>query len=173
MFEALAHDFVLRRNLRIGYSSAKEGSEPFLLSTQGSHHISLVDHIAELWNALVSGHKRAVGLLERPRLPTVDSGEIFGLVDAVHTTAFDRLFEVKEEERDGNESWLLQSQSGDEATLDNVLEQLSIDPDQLSQPLIAGIKVTRGLTKPEPPRVQTTAASTVVSVFLPRQCACQ
>jgi hypothetical protein len=163
MFEALAHDFVLRRNLRIGFSHMNEGSDPFLLSTQGSHHTSLVDHIAEIWNTLISSHKRALGLPKRPRLPTVDSGETFGLIDTTYTTTFDALFEVKKEERDSNETWLLPPQS-DEVALDDVLERLGIDTEKLTQPLIVDMNATRGLTEPKPPQVQATAAALAVSI---------
>jgi hypothetical protein len=168
MFEALAHDFVLRRNLRIGYSHEKKDSGTFLLSTRGSHHISLVDHIAELWNVLVSSHKRAIGLPSRPRLPAVDSGETFGIVNVMFAATLDGMFEVKREECEG-ESWLLQSHSEDEAVLADVLDQLSIDAQELAQPLVASTTApspTKSERKsPQAGLVQANAAATALVVL--------
>ncbi|KAJ7233638.1 hypothetical protein C8J57DRAFT_1532183 [Mycena rebaudengoi] len=60
---ALGHDFVLRRNLRIAFDGKIKSSDPFVLSTFGSHHVTLADYTASLWNELLPP---AGGLLLAP-----------------------------------------------------------------------------------------------------------
>lgn len=81
MMLSLGHDFVLRRNIRLAFN----GSSPsaFVSSTYGSHHISLVNHNAMIWNSLLERVKqRDPGTTLKP-LPTLHEAghtEKFGLV---------------------------------------------------------------------------------------------
>lgn len=85
-FMVLAHDFVLRRNIRIAIRNSRDAGDAqtsFVASTFGSHHLRLVDHVAKLWNKLnkISTEKEPqrndVG--EMPTMRIVKSGERFGL----------------------------------------------------------------------------------------------
>lgn len=100
VYTALAHDFVLRRNLRVAASHGyKTGvASKFAASTDGSHHLNLVDAIAQLFNSIPK--KSQDGVITLPVLPRVDSGEIFGLVSSEHTETFGGLLTIKDE---GNE----------------------------------------------------------------------
>jgi hypothetical protein len=149
MFCALAHDFVLRRNIRVGCTGRYRNPSEFLLSTHGSHHTHLINHIAKLWNSLVSKQQkknRGSELTCLPELPDVNSGESFGLVSSAHATTFGGLFEVKEEER---EDGLYTMPKDDDDVLEDLLHELNIDPSLLSMPA----------TKPEPTSVATTSGS--------------
>ncbi|KAJ3527510.1 hypothetical protein NM688_g8119 [Phlebia brevispora] len=107
MLVALGHDHVLWRNTRVILRSKEFDATPFLTSTFGSHHLSLINHIAQTWNAVVNrlqGRRKAVGIsasLELlPTMEIVHSGEKFGLIEADHITTFGGLWEVKVEEDD-------------------------------------------------------------------------
>lgn len=96
MFIALAHDFVLRRNCRITFSS--KTPTPFTISSNGTHHVRLISHIAAKWNHLLGKEKRAKNaprLVRLPELQVVSSGEKFGLVSSDYTNTFKGLIEVK------------------------------------------------------------------------------
>ncbi|CAA7261854.1 unnamed protein product [Cyclocybe aegerita] len=104
VYAGLAHDFVLRQNLRIGSTRLKNAknlttADQFALSAHESHHISLVDFAAHLFNSLYQKEplpsKQKLRL--SPTLPRVASGETFGLVVSENTTSFGRLFVVKDE----------------------------------------------------------------------------
>ena len=77
MMNALCHDFVLRRNMRILWQAGSSKRSTFVQSTQGSHHIRLVSHANAVWN-LIKSPESAVA----PVLRIVDSGERFGLVQS-------------------------------------------------------------------------------------------
>ncbi|KAJ7166768.1 hypothetical protein C8R46DRAFT_1351047 [Mycena filopes] len=103
MQTALGHDFVLRRNIRVALNGKAKAPTPFVTSTFGSHHISLVDYTAEVWNELLAGRaatSSSASLLPLPRLPDIPSGEKFGLVNSPHTDSFGGLFTIKEEPED-------------------------------------------------------------------------
>jgi hypothetical protein len=155
MFEALAHDFVLRRNLQVSFSQVDHTSTGFVSSTEGSHHIFLVNHIAKLWNTLIDTHKHAVGLQKRPCLACANSGEVFGLVDSANTTTF--VFVKEEKDGDDDMVRLLEAQSEDDTAAEEVLEELSIDTQMLAQPLIANTNnASQQHMKPRP--VMTTGS---------------
>lgn len=104
MLVALSHDHVLRQNISVATLHKIGGA--FTASTLGSHHVGLVDHVARLWNALItdgipsgtasqqsnissyfaaatskSKPAESSSPLERlPELPDICSGETFGLV---------------------------------------------------------------------------------------------
>jgi hypothetical protein len=132
VFTALAHDFVLRRNIRIGYSQEKP--TPFVTSTYGSHHIHLVSHVAALWNALIKNDKTAVtSLLPLPMLQSVASKEVFGLVKSRQIETFGGLIEIKDDETDESGSHLPLC---DNIDVDEVLQNLGMDPALQFLPLI-------------------------------------
>ncbi|KAJ3523711.1 hypothetical protein NM688_g8682 [Phlebia brevispora] len=105
MLVALGHDHVLRRNTRVILRSKEFEATPFLTSTFGSHHLSLIGHIAQIWNFVVDRiqekSKTIVGSVPLQRLPVmeiVNSGEKFGLIEAEHIATFGGRWEIKEEE---------------------------------------------------------------------------
>jgi len=103
LITALAHDFVLRRNCRIAAISKHPSA--FSMSSYGTHHVRLVNHIAGLWNALLAGEK-GKGKAELEPLPglcNVESGEQFGLVTSRYTSSFKGLLEIKEEYKEEDE----------------------------------------------------------------------
>jgi hypothetical protein len=104
MFRALSHDFVLRRNIRVGLTGKYHKPEPFLSSTYGCHHIRLVNHTASLWNALLR-RKQPLSVVEPnnlatlPELRQINSNEAFGIVSSENAISFGGLFEIKEEDQ--------------------------------------------------------------------------
>jgi len=93
MLTALAHDFVLRRNVRVAFS--RSVVTPFIEFTHGSHHLRLCDYVARLHNTLQQDYMGSQ-LQVLPELHDVDSGETFGLVVSDHIATFGG-FLVKEE----------------------------------------------------------------------------
>ncbi|KAJ7607603.1 hypothetical protein DFH06DRAFT_1486459 [Mycena polygramma] len=139
MQTALGHDFVLRRNLRVAMNGKAKSPTPFVKSTFGSHHISLVDHTAGIWNDLLAGSQATSGcsFLPLPRLPNIQSGENFGLVNSPHTDSFGGLFTIKQEpDEDTDIIKELDPEAQDELmrelNIDRV--QLNIDPVHIIQP---------------------------------------
>jgi hypothetical protein len=136
-------------NLRVSFSQVDYASTGFVSSTKGSHHIFLVNHITKLWNTLIDIHKHAVGLQKRPCLACANSGEVFGLIDSMNTTAF--VFVKEEQDGDDDMVRLLEAQSEDNTAAEEVLEELSIDTEMLAQPLIANTdNASQQHTKPRP-----------------------
>lgn len=76
--------------------SHKKSVDAFALSTYGSHHIHLINHIAGLFNSLCI-LKKATHLKRLPVLPLVQSGEKFRIVHSEHIESFGGLLEIKEE----------------------------------------------------------------------------
>jgi hypothetical protein len=138
MFRALSHDFVLRRNIRVGLNGRYRKPSPFLSSTHGCHHIRLVSHTAHIWNVLISKAQRSNSHADHlellPELRIVNSNEIFGVVDSQNAMSFGGLFQIKQE--DEKEYDLLDAIESDE-TPPGVLSDLEIDPAQLSAPQLA------------------------------------
>ena len=101
VYTALAHDFVLRRNLRVaashGFKTGAAGD--FAASTNGCHHLSLVDAISQLFNS-ISRTSQGAAAITLPVLPQVDSDETFGLVSSDHIESFGGLLMMKEEVSD-------------------------------------------------------------------------
>jgi hypothetical protein len=140
MMRALGHDFVLRRNIRIGFAARHgEESTTFLKWTYGSHHTRLVTRIASTWNGLL-GRKTIqrldLGLNQRPILRVVNSGEKFGLVASDDATSFGGLVDIKKEEPH-EESLDLILHDSDE--IEHVLHDINIDPALLSAPAMTPI----------------------------------
>lgn len=103
MMRALSHDFVLRRNIRIGFAARGKDSTTFLKWTYGSHHTRLVTHIASTWNGLLD--RKAIQRLNssldpRPVLQVVNSGERFGVVASEDAISFGGLMDTEEEPRE-------------------------------------------------------------------------
>ncbi|KAJ7707568.1 hypothetical protein B0H17DRAFT_853971, partial [Mycena rosella] len=134
---ALCHDFVLRRNIRIASSRKGESSsslDTFVQSTFGSHHACLVNHLASVLNNILHAEaakaKSGVDVkLLRPMLMDVDSGERFGLGSSQHNDTFGRLLESEP-----NENQLLNQILDNPADPQTVLKDLNIDPILLLQP---------------------------------------
>ncbi|KAF8580074.1 hypothetical protein K439DRAFT_1648290 [Ramaria rubella] len=98
MILALAHDYVLHRNIRIATNSTTPS--PFVYSTFGSHHVRLVSQVAQLWNMLLSKEKQDIqaSLSSLPELHDICSGEHFGLVRSENALTFSGLFKEENEE---------------------------------------------------------------------------
>ncbi|KAI0344801.1 hypothetical protein BDW22DRAFT_1326630 [Trametopsis cervina] len=132
----LAGDHVLRRNVRVRFKSKEFAPTPFLASTFGSHHISLVDHNAHLWNSLLQQHSptsagRGVLRLEGfDKLQTLEviedvpSGESFGAVISKHAQTFGGLLKIEEEEEDDFNDAI----DDEDTQRREILEAMSIDP---------------------------------------------
>src|SRR5712672_716698 len=135
VMQALAHDFVLRRNIRIGHTTCDDDnlSPPnlFLKSTYGSHHIHLVTRTAALWNALIGKkHVKATSQIPRPELQVIHSGEAFGIAASDHATTLGGLVEIKEEPHNPDGLWDFLAEDDDDSDLDidPILQDLDIDP---------------------------------------------
>jgi hypothetical protein len=124
---ALSHDFVLRRNMRIGTSkSQKSVCDTFTNSTFGSHHIRLVNAVASRWNVLITKHQKTQSgtvLKSLPQLLEVASGETFGAVSSEHTASFGGLLEIKPEPEDDDVVTSINSRA-----IDNMVDSLKLDP---------------------------------------------
>lgn len=129
MILALSHDFMLRRNCQI---SADHGSNCFAISTHGSHHVRLINHIASLSNALVTKEKSATGKIPLlPELRIIESGEKFGLVASEYATSFKGLIDIKQEAKDED---ILDIPEYDTSDVDALIHNLQIDPVLLTVP---------------------------------------
>ncbi|RDX39536.1 hypothetical protein OH76DRAFT_1367415, partial [Lentinus brumalis] len=122
-FTYLGHDFVLRRNFCIDFSSGSPSA--FVASTCGSHHVHLVNAITLLWDDMLDA-KRKLGALPSdlsplPLLKPAASGETFVLMKMSAETAAHYTF-VKEEPADD----LLDLAS--HADPASVLGEMGIDP---------------------------------------------
>lgn len=129
-FLALGHDFVLRRNIRIGYSH--QDRTPFLASTHSSHHVRLVNYVASVWNSIINTGKIPTAT-QRPVLPEIDSGETFGLVESDAAVTFDGLFTIKAEDDDLALD-LVEHVTVDDLDARHVLLDMHIDPALLEHP---------------------------------------
>lgn len=140
VFSGLAHDFVLRRNLRVATSHPKT-SGAFALSTYGSHHIRLCNHVAELFNTLIDCESHPEHCIPLPALTLTNSHEVFGLVHSDHTESFGGLIVIKDEpiEPESNQIDML-----DDLELDMdsdpvaLAQEMSIDPQLFNLPQTCG-----------------------------------
>lgn len=134
VLNALSHDHVLRRNVRIGLRRSAEDRDPFLVLTYGSHHVRLVDGIAKLWNLLVGKIRaktnRPISHKEFPELRIISSDENFGIVSADYIATYQNLLQIKEEPEEAE----LFDLSSDESVAAKILHDLRINPAELSQP---------------------------------------
>lgn len=149
LFSMLAHDHVLRRNIRI--ASKKENTSPgsFVASLHGSHHIFLFDHIAAAWNShrksYIEHHQSGANksaaefecAAELPRLKFVASDERFGLVDSASAQNLNELFKQEDEfESEEGVSLNDETSSGSGwATDDELFEQMNISDELRHIPL--------------------------------------
>jgi len=142
VYAALAHDFVLRQNIRVFLSHLKKGqptSTDLLVSfASGSHHINLIKYLTVSFNLLLDGQPQKVKdkLSRLPIFENVQTDEEFGLVRSAHTESFGGLF-IKEELEETNDRVLQElSRRMEDA-------QLSDDPDLYrlpEQPESAGLE---------------------------------
>jgi hypothetical protein len=143
MLDALGHDFVLQRNVRVAFSRSE--MTPFIKFTNGSHHLRLCNHVAKLYNTLQQNNATAGCKLQvLPELRNVESRETFGLVMSDHAATFGGLL-VKEE---NSENSLLQDSfnsmvdpsTGEDVDLalqasrDVIVNEWQIDPALLALP---------------------------------------
>lgn len=115
------HDLVLRRNIRIAFSTASRlDSRPFAASTFGSHHVYLVSDANLKWNTILSKRRRGLtsDLVIGPVLPNINSGESFGIVESPHATTYGGLLVIKDELDDDLAALTLINDPVNEGTLD-------------------------------------------------------
>lgn len=135
MLTMLSHDLVLRRNHRIDLES--DSPTPFALTTHGSHHIRLIDHASRIWNALLreASHPKYAqlfaGLQEAPVFHSVNSGEVFGIVQSQFAVGYQYMVDIKREDLDD----LLDLSAQPEDSARRILASINIDPALLLQPL--------------------------------------
>ncbi|KAJ7130666.1 hypothetical protein C8R46DRAFT_1236100 [Mycena filopes] len=136
---ALSHDFVLRRNIRVSFSRAvgTAGSRPFVRSTHGSHHTRLVQRVASMFNTIFhveAGRTKSLVSQDslHPILQIVASGEVFGLVSSQHNDTFGGLLTLKSEDTDQDQ--LLEQALETVPDAQELLTDLNIDPVLLFQP---------------------------------------
>ncbi|KAH9855088.1 hypothetical protein C2E23DRAFT_725157 [Lenzites betulinus] len=126
---ALAHDFVLRRNIRVEMAAA--GTSPFTQSTYGCHHVRLVDECARIWNAILDatqqkGRALPADIKVLPLLDPVNSGETFGLTTMGPSTAAHHGLVVLKEEPIDDDLFDLSSQ--DLLNAQRILSDIGVDP---------------------------------------------
>ncbi|KAI0704824.1 hypothetical protein C8Q76DRAFT_631245 [Earliella scabrosa] len=150
----LCHDFVNRRNVRVEFATSDPSA--FIASTDGSHHLRLVNACAQLWNSLIADTQAkgqplpAHGVHPLPTMAVVNSGETFGLMKmSVATAAHYALANVKAEPEDDN---LLDLSSQDLLDASRVLQEIGIDPALLHL-------IPSNATPQPPPTVPTAAAA--------------
>lgn len=147
MFKALAHDFVLRWNIRATMKAADAKSAPanakFILSTFGCHHLRLCNAVNLLFNTLVE-RERSRGIEKtyhhRATFKTVNTGETFGLIVSANSITFNGLYQIKEEPE--VEEQLIQMIDEPDLGLnaDTVIPRpLKIEPALFSQRLISNV----------------------------------
>jgi hypothetical protein len=106
----------------------------FTISSYGTHHVRLVNHIARLWNALLAQEKlKGTGedkLEPLPGLQDVRSGEQFGLIASNYTSSFKGLLEIKEECKEDE----FDLASLDDSGATDLAQTLNIDPQLLQLP---------------------------------------
>ncbi|KAJ6484175.1 hypothetical protein C8R45DRAFT_931628 [Mycena sanguinolenta] len=139
---ALGHDHVLRRNVRVAFSRnpSAPASHLFVRSTFGSHHTRLVSQTGTLFNEILQFEARKKKIVVpttslQPTLRTVRTGEIFGLVHSQSNDTFSGLLTIKSEDDDSVEEDKLFTDAI-ESPVDPtvILEGLAIDPALLLQP---------------------------------------
>ncbi|KAJ6497153.1 hypothetical protein C8R47DRAFT_1212691 [Mycena vitilis] len=138
---ALCHDFVHRRNMRIAFSKKPDapGSHAFVRSTFGSHHTRLVNRTALLLNSILefeAAKKSRVPdtLALRPLLRNVASGETFGLVVSQHNDSFGGLLTIKSEAEAEDKLFPEVMETPTDPQPEAVLADLNIEAALLYQP---------------------------------------
>ena len=132
---SLGSDHVLRRNIRVALTGKTKYDDAFIKSTHGSHHISLVDHVAGLWNGLVGD--KANPSLYKPRLKNIESSETFGVVQSNHSDTFDGLFTIKQEPDESDEALQMDNEAVNSVERDKLMNKFDLKPDLFNQPLRA------------------------------------
>ncbi|KAJ6452711.1 hypothetical protein C8R47DRAFT_1256076 [Mycena vitilis] len=165
---ALCHDFVRRRNIRMAFSKkpGAPGNYIFVCSTFGSHHTRLVNRTALLFNNILQfeAAKKSSGVPEtslQPVLRNVSSGERFGLVVSQHNDTFGGLLTIKSEveEEDKLFQQILETPTDPQA----VLLDLKIDTALLFQPQQREIPQLRLPSTPDVEIVNTPTQHLAVS----------
>ncbi|KAF9470175.1 hypothetical protein BDN70DRAFT_821684, partial [Pholiota conissans] len=104
VYTALAHDYFLRRNMRIGFSRIENkrpiNASEFVASTYASHHVQLVNHTAERFNCLYEKEpetsKNALRLL--PMLPQTQVDETIGLIKSENSLSYGGNIKIEDDE---------------------------------------------------------------------------
>jgi hypothetical protein len=140
VYSGLAHDFFLRRNIRVASSRINHkrsvNCSAFIASAHTSHHVQLVNYTANLFNSLYEKEPLASrGKLTRyPTLPQIQVDEMIGLVESAHSVTFGGLLEAKVEASDLEASILLEDIDAEIAETDQAqfIQTLGIDENLIS-----------------------------------------
>ena len=122
---------MLRRNLRVATSHPKT-SGAFVLSTFGSHHIQLCNHVSQIFNTLIEHESGPDHCIPLPFIIAADSHEVFGLVHSDHTESFGGLIAFKDEP-ESNQTDMFDDPEPDMDPVMMALE-MDIDPQLISLP---------------------------------------
>ncbi|KAJ3474041.1 hypothetical protein NLI96_g12682 [Meripilus lineatus] len=158
-FLGLVHDYILRRNVRIAMNLPESRQTEFIRSTFGSHHVSLVDHIARRWNGLRiedgKGERRGKGLSDLPELMRVETSERFGLFPSRNTASFGGKLKVEIKTEDEDEFGDLTEDSPLHGSMNQeaILKSLHIDP------ALTLVPENTGINDNAPSSVSTTQTS--------------
>ncbi|KAF8191327.1 hypothetical protein BJ912DRAFT_849553, partial [Pholiota molesta] len=153
VYTGLAHDFVLRRNIRIGSSRIENkrsiNCHQFVASTYTSHHIQLVNYTANLFNSLYKKEPPTsrTNLQIYPILPQIQVNEAIGLVESEHSVTFGGLIEVKDE-ADDIQSRMLEDIDAQVAEMDHdhFIHSLGVDEHLFSTRITSLIQSTSSLS---------------------------
>ncbi|KAI9570013.1 hypothetical protein HD554DRAFT_2019437 [Boletus coccyginus] len=113
-----------------------------LISTYGSHYVSLISVIILLYNRILKNGHISSGLTSLLKLAIIYSGEIFRLITPKHASTFDRLVDVKEEPIEFDDTIMIQLLKFEHDTTADlalqascpIFEELKIDLQLLNQP---------------------------------------
>lgn len=152
VYIALAFDFFLRRNIRIGWSrveSERRGINcyEFVASTYSSHHVQLVNYTANLFNSLLDkdpANTEKYRISRYPTLPKVNIQESMGLVESAHTITFGGLVKVQpvpptsDMPVDTSNTYMLEDIEEQISEMDQgqLIRSLNVDEHMLNAPLV-------------------------------------
>ncbi|KAF8173269.1 hypothetical protein BJ912DRAFT_1065323 [Pholiota molesta] len=173
VYTALAHDFFLRRNIRVASARIENrrsvNFNEFVASTHASHHVQLVNHTAELFNLLYDKElpqSKATLAGTLPILPRIQVDEMIGLVKSAHSLTFGGLIEVKTEATD-LDTTLLEDIDAEISEMDQTqfIKSLEVDERLISVRMArvstsSTYESTANMIVPaDPPRPSTSAAT--------------
>ena len=104
LFCCLGQDHVCRYNVRIAYRNFSAEDRPFVHQNHGSHHVDLCNYVAKTWNEVIARVQNGKFSRSQQKLRPmevlifIDSGERFGVVDALSPDIFSDLVKLEDDE---------------------------------------------------------------------------
>ena len=147
VYTALGHDFVLRRNIRVGSARIQENHlvnlHEFVSSTDTSHHIKLTDYIAVLFNSLLEKEpeESRSRLKPHPTLPAPAIFETMGLVESNNSLTYGGLVKLEDLSEPAAEEQIdpmLEDIDAEVASMDQsrFMQLLGVTEDLISRPMV-------------------------------------